>query len=949
MKPDPWSRVEEVFHLALKVEGSQRATFLEQACARDVDLRREVEALIAADRRAETFLESPVLEVLGQTPRIHPLDGSGTGEDRLPGSTVSHYLILERLGGGGMGVVYKAQDLRLNRFVALKFLPQEAPLDTSLVEQLRREARAASALNNPHICTVHDIDEQAGRPFIVMELLEGQTLKHRIVAGPLGTNEILSLGIQIGEALDAAHSRDIIHRDIKPANIFVTPRGQVKVLDFGLAKSLPADTALTVTADIAQTRAFVGTLPYMAPEQLQGRGVSARTDIFAVGTVLYEMATGKRPFTDEFAPELAQSILNKQPPRPKELNPAIPPRLESIILKCLEKDPRKRYQRAQELLQDLRSFPPPSAIPAFLTSWTFLLTLAAVVAALAIVAGLWLQRTEYFWRNPIGDARFQTVTDFDGTEQAAAISCDGHFVAFLSDRDGQTDVWVTQVGSGQFHNLTRGSVPGLVNPSVRSLGFSPDGSLVTFWSRKHDDVSRSDISVWAVPTLGGQPKPYLEGVAEYDWSQDRSRLAYHTPGPGDPLFVSDGSQRSDLHPIFTAPAGLHAHFQLWAPDSSFIYFVQGALPDKLDIWRVSPAGGTPERITSHNSRVIYPVLLDRRMLLYLAGDPDGSGPWLYSVDVERHISHRLTPGLDRYTSLAASADGRRLVATLATPKKTLCRLRIADSLAPTDRSAPARISLTASTGSSPRLGQKCLLYVSATGTSESIWKLSNETTTEVWSGQDAQVFGGPAISADGRSIAFSIRQQGRTFLYVMQADGTGARIVADTLDLEGAPAWAPDGQSITSAANDHGVPHLFRVPLDGRSPSLLVQEYSVNPAWSPDGRFVVYSGPDIGTTFSVKAVTAGGRALSIPALTLTRGARRMAFLAGGRALVFLRGEIQHKNLWRVDLETGAERQLTNFAPDFDIHDFDISPDGREVVLERAQERSDVVLLDLPHS
>ena len=945
MKPDSWSRVEQVFHLALKVEESQRAAFLEQTCAGDMDLRREVEALIAADKKAETFLESPALEVLGQTPRMPPPDASG--EDRLPGSTVSHYLILERLGGGGMGVVYKAQDLRLNRFVALKFLPQGTPLDASQVEQLRREARAASALNNPHICTVHDIDEQAGRPFIVMELLEGQTLKHRLVAGPLSTTEIVSLGIQIAEALDAAHDREIIHRDIKPANIFVTPRGQVKVLDFGLAKSSPADTALTVTADIAQTRAFVGTLPYMAPEQLQGRGVSPRSDIFAIGTVLYEMATGKRPFTDEFAPELAQSILNKQPPRPRELNPAIPPRLEPIILKCLEKDPQKRYQRAHELLQDLSSFPPPSAIPAFLTRWTFLGPLTGAVAALTIVAGFWLQRTEYFWRNPIGDARFQTVTDFDGTEQAAAVSRDGHFVAFLSDRDGQTDVWVTQVGSGQFHNLTRGSVPGLVNPSVRSLGFSPDGSLVTFWFRKQDAANSNDISVGAVPTLGGQPKPYLEGAAEYDWSFDGSRLAYHTPGPGDPLFVSDGNQRSGLHPVFTAPAGLHAHFQLWAPDSSFIYFVQGALPDKLDIWRISPAGRTPERITSHNSRVIYPVLLDRRTLLYLASDPDGSGPWLYSLNVERRIPHRLTPGLDRYTSLAASADGRRLVATLATPKKTLWRLRIADSLAPTDVAAPARISLTTSTGSSPRLGPKYLLYVSATGTSESIWKLSGETTTELWSGRGAQVFGGPAISLDGRSIAFSVRQQGRTFLYVMQADGTGARIVADSLDLQGAPAWAPDAESITSAANDHGIPHLFRVPLDGRPPSLFVQEYAVDPAWSPDGRFVVYSGPDIGTTFSVKAVSAGADAHSIPALTLTRGARHMAFLAGGRALVFLRGEIQHKNLWRIDLETGAERQLTDFAPDFDIRDFDISPDGREVVLEREQERSDVVLVDLP--
>ena len=594
------------------------------------------------------------------------------------------------------------------------------------------------------------------------------------------------------------------------------------------------------------------------------------------------------------------------------------------------------------------SLPAPPQIAASSTSptrWKLVMAVAAAVALLAIGAVLWFQKTEYFWRNPLVDARIQTVTDFDGVEEAAAVSRDGHFVAFLSERDGPTDVWVTQVGSGEFHNLTCGSALEFINPSVRTLGFSPDGSLVTFWVRKRDSSSSGDISVWAVPTLGGQLRPYLEGAAEFDWSRDGSRLAYHTPGPGDPLFVSDGGRRSEGRLIFTAPAGLHAHFPQWAPDMAFLYFVQGALPDKLDIWRMRPSGGTPERITSHSGRVSYPVLLDRHTLMYLASDAEGSGPWLYSMDVERRIPHQLTYGLDRYTSLAAGADGRRLVVTVADPKRTLWRLLIGDS--PTEVSAAARMSLTTSTGFSPRLGPDYLLYVSANGTSESIWKLAKGAGTELWSGQGARIFGGPAISADGRKIAFSVQQRGQTFLYVMQADGSNARVVADSLDLQGAPAWAPDGLSITSAADDHGVPHLFRVPVNGESPTSFVQEHSVDPAWSPDGRFVAYSGPDVGTTFSVKAVTADAAAHPLPALTLTRGARHLAFLPGGRALILLRGEIQHKNLWRIDLDTGAERQLTNLTPDFDIRDFDISPDGREVVLERAQERSDVALLDLP--
>ena len=313
------------------------------------------------------------------------------------------------------------------------------------------------------------------------------------------------------------------------------------------------------------------------------------------------------------------------------------------------------------------------------------------------------------------------------------------------------------------------------------------------------------------------------------------------------------------------------------------------------------------------------------------------------MDVDLRVPHRLTTGFDRYTSLAASADGRRLVVTLTNPNRSLWRLRVADSTVATEASP---ISLTTNSGYSPRMGPDYLLYVSATGTGESIWKLAGQNAVELWTGEGAQVFGRPAISADGRQIAFSVRRHSQTLLYTMLADGTNARIVTDSLDLQGSPAWAPDGQSITVAANGHGIPLLFRVTFNGRPPTMLVHEYSVDPAWSSDGHLVVYSGPDVGTTFSVKGVTADGAEHMLPALTLTRGARHLAFLPGGRELVVLRGEIQHKNLWLVNIETGAERQLTNLPPDFDIRDFDISADGHEIVLEREQERSDIALLDL---
>jgi Tol biopolymer transport system component len=280
------------------------------------------------------------------------------------------------------------------------------------------------------------------------------------------------------------------------------------------------------------------------------------------------------------------------------------------------------------------------------------------------------------------------------------------------------------------------------------------------------------------------------------------------------------------------------------------------------------------------------------------------------------------------------------------PQTTLWRLRIGES--PSDASAPVKIQLATANENAPRFGPDYLVYVSSTGTSGSISKLANGSSTELWRDANAQIIGAPATSPAGRQIAFSVQYRGQKLLYVMQSDGSNARIIADSLDLQGDPAWTPDGQSITSAANERGVPHLFRFPVGGGSPTLFVREYALDPAWAPDGRFAIYSGPDIGTTFSLKAVTAEAATHPLPALTLTRDARHVALLKHGRTLVVLRGEVQHKDLWLIDLKTGAERQLTSLPADFYVRDFDISPDGSKVVLERIQERSELMVLELPH-
>lgn len=595
----------------------------------------------------------------------------------------------------------------------------------------------------------------------------------------------------------------------------------------------------------------------------------------------------------------------------------------------------RRPRAADEPRTDAEPSAERPAVPSRRRLW--LAGIALVV--IAVAAGVFLSRSRAA-QNPLADARFTRLTDFEGTEQAVAISRDGRFVAFLADRDGPVDVWVTQVGSRQFHNLTGGRLGDLVNPDIRTVGFSPDGTLVTCWVRSQASPS-PQISTWAIPTLGGEPRPYVAGAAEFDWSADGSRLVYHTPGPGDPMFVKEGLAGAERS-LFTAPEGVHNHYPRWSPDDAFIYFVHGPVPTENDLWRIDARGGAPERMTTHGTRVTHPAFLDRETIVYLATDADGGGPWLYALDVRRRASRRISFGVERYTSLSASADGRRLAVTVANPRRTLWRVPIGEGVA--EEVAARRIAVPIVGGRSPRAGRDHLLYVSSTQDAESIWKVAGGAASELWHLEGGRILGGAAIAPDGR-IAFTAELGGRARTYVMNGDGSGVRTLPESLEPAGAPAWSPDGASIAVPARVKGAPALVRVAVADGAVSVVASEFAADPAWSSDGTTVFYSGPEVGTTLPIRAVRADGEGQPETRMTLGRGERRVVFLPGRNALVVLRGEMVHKNFWAIDLENGRERRLTSFGPDFVIGGFDVSPDGNEIVFDREQEHADVVLIE----
>ncbi|HEY2463964.1 MAG TPA: protein kinase [Steroidobacteraceae bacterium] len=960
---------------ALPLDAAGRRAWLETLPTEHRELARHLKDALLPDEAQAAGLEPLSAQAMAAFAGFSGAarERGAAGASRLqPGARVGPYELIRPLGSGGMAEVWLARraDGAFRREVALK-LPMLNQPRGDLAARFARERDILASLEHPYIARFYDagVDPNA-LPYLAMEFVQGQPLTEWCDAQRLTIAARLVLFMQVLEAVQHAHQKQVIHRDLKASNILVTESGQVRLLDFGVAKLLETDEG-----DLAPLTSVYGralTPDYASPELLYGEMIDARSDIYSLGILLYEMLTGLRPYNLKGAASigaLEQAIIAvevKKPSTqqevdasaarsttPEKLARELRGDLDAIVLKALAKRPLDRYQSVASFTKDLRRYidrKPIEALPARFTDRLAkyvrrnkaMVAISALALAAILATVAFMRQGSGGVRDPLAQAKVTRLTDFAGTEQAAAISRDGRFVAFLANRDGGMDAWLTEIGSNRYRNLTEGQIHDMTNASVRTVAFSPDGALVTLWTRSADGSRPEDIKIVGAPTAAGPLQVYLNEVAEYDWSPDGKQLVYHTTAPGDPLFVR-AAKDSTAHQIYAAPPGIHCHFPIWSTDGEFIYFLRGEPPAHWDVWRLLPSGTGLEQVTFHNTKLSYPVALDSRTLIYLATDADGSGPWLYVMDLKLKQELRISFGLERYLSLAASADGRRLVATVANSRSDLWSVHIDGAGPPT--TTAARMTPALQNAIAPRFGAGFMAYMSGGGGRRGIWKLANGVPTELWNDAEADRVGAPAIAPDGRHIAFSVEKQGKTQLYVIDSDGGNARLVSAALALRGDLAWTPDSQSIVGAILQDGEPSLSKIRLDGAAPQPMTTEYSLNPVWSPDGKYLVYSGADVGMRFPLRASAPDGRPYGMASLILTRGARRVAFAPNSGSLIILRGEIAHKNFWLLNPQTGAERQLTDLPSSFAIGDFDVSPDGTEIIFDRVQDSSSIALIE----
>ncbi len=949
MKQERWQQIKELFEAAQLRTPHDRAQFLAAACQSDESLRREVESLIDHLDQADTFLQQPAVnEVAEQI--------VGATNQLASGARISHYEIIRQLGVGGMGEVYLAQDTKLQRRVALKLLPGKLAADKEAGRRFLREARAAAALEHPSICAIHEIGEADGYSFIVMQYIEGETLAAQLKRERLSLCTSLDLAKQIADALAEAHEHNLIHRDIKPANVMITPRGQAKVLDFGLAKFTTgkplAESAATTLSLLSMPGLVMGTVPYMSPEQVRGEELDARSDIFSFGVLLYEVLSGQQPFTRNSQAETISAILSYEPPFNKLVGEHAEA-LQAIVCRCLAKDKATRYQTTKELLFDLQKLQGKVATLAEVSAnisprvWKRVALATLVVGLLVLTVSLvWLAKQGIPKAEKVEINRSLQLTTWSGLDFYPAFSRDGNTVAFSSDRAGSFEIYVKQLGAGAEEVQLTADGGQNVEPAI-----SPAGNLVAYYSQKRGGI-------WVIPITGGNARQLTEFGSHPAWSPDGSQLAFQSaPGIITDFNAANAQPPSTLWLISAAggepkqltqagnPVGGHGA-PAWSPDGKRIVFDASDFSTTIGVWSVSKQGDDLKRIS---------------------GKIRGASDAVYATDGKS--IYFVTDGGTAVQNVKVSATGE----PIAEPVKIF-------------NATGSSIRQIAIAGNSKRL------VYAALSTSGNVWltnlsptgKRTNNPPLQLTQGKNTRT-PGPVFSPDGKKIAYVLFNVGISYqIWVMDVDGGHKNQLTDNgsqptwfpdgkqigykadggywsvmveggkkrklLDFGGDVGVArlsPDGKQVAFHSNRSGTRNIWLMPIEGGQPRQLTfdKEAAGFPAWSPDGKWIAFEISRSGGEQTAVIPSTGGEPTQ---LTFDKEGGFLSVWSPDNDNILYAG--RRDNIWNVysvSRSTKEVKQWTNFTkPNSYVRFPAYSPLKDKIAYEYAETTGNIWLIEL---